>query len=264
MPSAWQWGGAAALPATVAESLPSQSLWRGAHGWNMCTYRIFRKDKQRRAGGVMLYLKELLDYSSIKLEICLLRVSGWRPEWGGTWGDVVIGVSYRLQAMRRWGLRLSASSKSPTWSPCPRWGFQPPGCLLEEQHGSRQAIQEVLRVQWWHFPNTNARGAVMAFCLMLAWPPAEEQGRSGGESGHRALLGLQQPRGDRCGGEPGGWAADWLIQKIACGKQPWRGRVPRRTNWFLKRTYRELMHESPCAGAWETSADSPFGWQGPS
>lgn len=63
-------------------------------------------------------------------------------------GDVVVGMYYRLMAMRRQGLRLSANSKSPTWSLCPHWGFQPPGCLLGEQHSIGQAIQEVLRVQW--------------------------------------------------------------------------------------------------------------------
>lgn len=48
-------------PGTVAKSLPSESLRLcGAHGWNVVTdgYRIFRKDRQKRARGVM----ELLDY----------------------------------------------------------------------------------------------------------------------------------------------------------------------------------------------------------
>ena len=71
----------------------------------------FRKDRQRRAGGIMLYVKELLDYTvpqcqtgDVPAESCWVKIRARR-----NLGDVVIGVYYRLQAMRRQGLRLSAN-----------------------------------------------------------------------------------------------------------------------------------------------------------
>lgn len=72
VPGAWQSGGAAALPGTVSGAAvrDTETLWCAAHSWNVavdgCTG--FRKDRWRRAWGVMLYI----------LDKCSAPVSNWR------------------------------------------------------------------------------------------------------------------------------------------------------------------------------------------
>lgn len=74
-------------------------------------YRIFRKARQRRAGGIMLYIKKLLDYTVPKYQTGDMPAEGFwvKVRVRRNLGDDVIGVCYRLQAMRRQGLRLSAN-----------------------------------------------------------------------------------------------------------------------------------------------------------
>lgn len=113
-----------------------------AHGANVDKdgYTVFRKDRWRRAGCVMLYITELLDK-------CSAPVSNWRDRLAervkitarSNLGNGVVDEYYRLQTTRRQGLKPS------TWSPCPHWGFQPPSCLQEGQHSTGQAIHDVCK-----------------------------------------------------------------------------------------------------------------------
>lgn len=74
VPSACQSGGAAALPGTAAGAAvrDTETLWWAAHGWNVAMggYTVFRKNRWRRAWGVMPYIKELLDKCSVPVENC--------------------------------------------------------------------------------------------------------------------------------------------------------------------------------------------------
>lgn len=69
----------------------TETLWCAAHGWNVAVdgYTIFRKDRWRRAGGVLLYIKEPLDKCSASVSNWrqdLMRVAGSRSQQGATWG----------------------------------------------------------------------------------------------------------------------------------------------------------------------------------
>lgn len=177
---------------------------------------------------------------SIKLETCLLsfwvrireRRNPGDVEIPQTAGYEVAGAEAFCKLEVSHLKPLSSLGISATWLSAGRaaWHW---ACNLEVSWSA------VVTFSWYK----SERRAVMAFCLTLAWPPAEERGRSGNESSHRTLLRLQQPRGDRCRGEPARWAPEsgcctsrLIFQETACGKQLWRRRDPRRTNCFLKRT----------------------------
>lgn len=70
----------------------TETLWCAAHGWNMAMdgYTIFRKDRWRRAGGVLLYIKEPLDKCSASVletrpaESCWVKITA-RSNLGMLW-----------------------------------------------------------------------------------------------------------------------------------------------------------------------------------
>lgn len=147
----------------VATTRFTETLWGGARGWNVATDgdRKFRKDRQRRAGGVMLYIKELLDYAvpqyqtgDMPAESFWVRIQGRK-----NLGAVVIGVCYRLQALRRQtrSLPLGALVLAGDFSYLVV-------CWKSSMASGRQS-RRFLRVRWWHFPNANARGG-------QSWPSA--------------------------------------------------------------------------------------------
>lgn len=130
MPSAWQSGGAAALPGTVAQAVvrDTEVLWCAAHSWNVAMdgYTVFRKDRWRRAGSVMLHIKELLDE-------CSAPVSSWRQT---CWE--FLGQDHSKEqpggCCGRWGLQTADSEEARAedsnfgalhWGISLTWDFSP-------------------------------------------------------------------------------------------------------------------------------------------
>ena len=76
-----------------------ETWWDECHDWSAAIngYRLFRRDRGRRGGGVALYLKKWIDCEELSLKNSHKQVESLRVRIGdrGNKGNLVVGVYYR-------------------------------------------------------------------------------------------------------------------------------------------------------------------------